>query len=341
MKLNKLLAALAASLTVTLAAPVHAQTEVPWGTSAVGSSGHKALVALEGLLNKEWKGYNITTQPTPGAIVSVKGFATGQFKGMYGSDVAFYEFANDTARFKGFKAQVKNEPVQSMWTFTVEVGLGIHSRDRGTIKKWSDLSGKRVFTGPLPWDTRAQIERAMAAVGVKHEYQEVDLSAVGSLLEQGSIKGFLTYTNAEATTAPWISEAGLAADWAVLNPAADELATLRSKGFAIVDVKPGNIFGKNVHAESVTLIPFFYGFHLGLDVPADDVYRLLEIVENNASELVKGDKGFSQIANDMKGMQRRGVESSIDFVRVHPGLARWMRDRGVWNGKWDARVAKQ
>lgn len=53
MKPTKLLAALAASLTVSLAAPVHAQTKIPWGTSAVGSSGHKALVALEGILNKE------------------------------------------------------------------------------------------------------------------------------------------------------------------------------------------------------------------------------------------------------------------------------------------------
>jgi TRAP-type uncharacterized transport system substrate-binding protein len=341
MKPSRFVAALATTLTVALAAPVHAQTEVPWGTSAVGSSGHKALVALEGLLNKQWTGYNVTTQPTPGAIVSVKGFTTGQFKGMYGSDVAFYELANDTARFKGFSAQIKNEPVQSMWVFTVEVGLGIHSRDRDTIKKWSDLSGKRVFTGPLPWDTRAQIERAMAAVGVKHEYQEVDLSSVGSLLDQGSIKGFLTYTNAEAATAPWISEAGLASDWAALNPAPDELATLREKGFDIVQVKPGNIFGKDVHADSLTLIPFFYGFHLGLDVPADDVYRLLDIVDKNAAELAKGDKGFSQIANDMKGMQRRGVASSIEYVRVHPGLARWMRDRGVWDAKWDARVAKQ
>lgn len=263
----------------------------------------------------------MTAQPTPGAIVSVKGFATGQFKGMYGSDVAFYELANDTARFKGFKDQVKNEPVQSMWIFTVEVGLGIHARDRDTIKSWSDLSGKRVFTGPLPWDTRAQIERGMAAVGVKHEYQEVDLSSVGSLLDQGSIKGFLTYTNAEATTAPWISEAGLAADWAALNPSPAELATLREKGFAVVDVKPGKIFGKDVHAESLTLLPFFYGFHVGLDVPADDVYRLLEIVEKNASELVKGDKGFTQIANDMKGMQRRGVEWRAS--RRPPSCARW------------------
>ena len=40
--------------------------EIRWGTSAVGSSGHKFLVTLADTLNKEWKGYNVTVQPTPG-----------------------------------------------------------------------------------------------------------------------------------------------------------------------------------------------------------------------------------------------------------------------------------
>src|SRR3546814_4471094 len=56
------------------------------GTSAVGSSGHKALTALAGILNKELKEYRVTVQPTAGAVVTVKGYATGQFDGYYGSD---------------------------------------------------------------------------------------------------------------------------------------------------------------------------------------------------------------------------------------------------------------
>src|SRR5918996_2088605 len=101
-------------------APAWSQVkEIPWGTSAVGSSGHKALVVLADLLNREMKNYRITVQPTPGAIVTVKGYATGQFEGYYGSDIAFYELANDTARFKGFKSQMKREPVQSFCAFTI------------------------------------------------------------------------------------------------------------------------------------------------------------------------------------------------------------------------------
>lgn len=340
--IKKLIIALAAGLVSALAVTATAAEvkEIPWGTSAVGSSGHRALTHLEQVLNREWTGYEVTTQPAPGAILTVKGYAMGKFEGYYGADVAFYELANNIARFEGFKAQMRRAPVQSFWTFTVEVGVGIHSRDKDKYQRWADLSGERVFTGPLPWDVRAQLERAFSILGVKHEYVEVDLASVGSLLQQGNLQAYIIYTNAEATTAPWITETSLAADWAALNPSAEEAAKLKKAGFSIVDVRP-KVFGKDTHTETVKLLPFYYGFHVGLDVSADDVYRMLDVIHKNAAELAKADAGFAQIAADMPAMQARGVASSIDFVEVHPGLARWMRDKGVWNAAWDARVASQ
>lgn len=338
--MKRTISLLAAGLLVALGTSAMAQVkDIPWGTSAVGSSGHKALVVLADVLNKEWTGYRVTVQPTPGAIVSVKGYATGQFEGYYGADIAFYELANDTNRFKGFKSAMKRQPVQSFWAFTVEVGSAIRVQDRNKYRSWKDLTGKPVFTGPLPWDTRAQLERAYAALGVKHNYRQVDLSAAGSLLQGGGIDGFIIYTNGEATTAPWITEASLASDWAALNPTADEIATLKKAGFAVVEVSP-SAFRRDVHADKVVLLPFYYGFHLGMEVPAEDVYRFLKVVEKNVADLAKSDPGFSQIAADMPGMQKKGVESSAHLVPIHPGLAKYMREKGVWDAKWDSRVAK-
>src|SRR5687767_3125236 len=226
------------------AAPAWSQVkEIPWGTSAVGSAGHKALVVLADVLNREMKNYRITVQPTPGAIISVKGYATGQFEGYYGADIAFYELANDTNRFKGFKAQMKRQPIQSFWSFTVEVGTGVHARNKDKMKRWADLNGKPIFTGPLPWDVRAHLERAYGVLGVKHQYRQVDLTAARSLLQSGSLDGFIIYTNGEAAAPPWIAETSLATDWVALNPSADELATLRKAGFAVTTV-PAQLFKK-------------------------------------------------------------------------------------------------
>jgi TRAP-type uncharacterized transport system substrate-binding protein len=338
---TRTLVLIVAGLMAAWGAPAWSQVkELPWGTSAVGSSGHKALVVLAEMLNREMKNYRITVQPATGAIVTMKGYATGQFEGYYGADIGFYEYAKDINRFRGFKASVKRPLVQSLWTFTIEVGTAIHSRDMGKFKGWADLAGKPVFTGLLPWDVRAHLERAYGALGVRHNYRQVDLSAAGSLLQSGSLEAMIIYTAGESAPASWITEASLTADWAALNPSASEIEALKQFGFSIIEVKP-DVFKKDVHADKVVLLPFYYGFHVGLEVPEEDMYRMLTVIEKNAAELAKADASFAQIAKDMPGFQRKGVASSVEFVPIHPGLAKYMREKGVWDVKWDARIAKK
>jgi TRAP-type uncharacterized transport system substrate-binding protein len=339
--LKTTLSAFIITTAVTFAPAANAQkvTDIPWGTAPVGGSGHKALVILAGVLNREMKDYRITVQPTPGAIVTMKGYATGQFLGYYGADIGFYELATDTNRFKGFKAQMKRQPVQSFWAFTIEVGAAVHARDKGKFKQWRDLSGQRVFTGAPPWDVRAYLERAFTALGVKHEYVPVDLATAGSLLDSGRLAGMILYTSAETAPAPWIVEASLATDWAALNPSAEELDILNKAGFGFVNVKPA-AFKRDVHADTVKLSPFYYGFHVGLEIPENDVYRMLTVIEKHVDELTQLDGSYAQIQAGMPEMQRRGVASSIDYAPVHPGLAKYMREKNVWDAKWDGRIAK-
>jgi TRAP transporter TAXI family solute receptor len=340
--LKRVLTAVAAVALVTVTAAVawsQAQPkDLKWGTPPVGTAGHKALVALSTVLNKEMPEYRISVLPTAGAVATVKGFATKELDGFYGSDVAFHELATDTSRFKGFKARIQRMPIQSFWSNTIEIGLAVHVRDKDKIKSWADLAGKRVFTGPLPFDTRAQTERALNALGVKFNYVQVDLATAGSQLQSGAIDAMTIYTGSESSPPPWLAEASLAADWAVLNPSPQEIAELKKHGFTVVEVSP-KAFHRDVHADKVVELPFYYGFDVGLDVPEAEVYKMLTIVEKHAAELAKVDPTFTQIAKDMKGFQARGVTSSADLVPIHPGLAKWMREKGVWDAKWDSKIA--
>jgi TRAP transporter TAXI family solute receptor len=316
-----------------------AQKDIKWGTSQVGSAGHKAQVLLADVLNREMPKYRISVLPTAGAVPTVKGYAVGEFDAFYGSDISFNEFGQDTGRFKGFKAQMKRTPVQSFWAYTIDPGLGIRLSDKDKIKKWGDLTGKRVYTGPLVFDNRLHLERALAAVGVKHQYVQVDLSTVGSQLASGALDAIIIYTSAQSTPVPWLAEASLAVDWMALNPSAEERATLKSKNFALVDL-PASVFKRDTHTPTVTVTPLYFGFHPGMDIPADDVYQMLKILEAKAPEMAKADESFSQVAKDFAGMQKLGVESSVEYVPVHPGLAKYMKEKGVWNAAWDGKIAK-
>ena len=135
--------AVVSALSITSSALAQQPKDIRWGTPPVGTSGHKAMVALANILNKEMPQYRISVLPTAGAITTVKGFALKEFDGFYGSDVAFHELATDTNRFKGFKAKVLRQPVQSFWSNTIEVSLAVHARNKDKIKKWGDLAGKR------------------------------------------------------------------------------------------------------------------------------------------------------------------------------------------------------
>ncbi|MCP1675408.1 TRAP-type uncharacterized transport system substrate-binding protein [Natronocella acetinitrilica] len=313
-------------------------TQLRWATSATGSAGHRAKVNLMAVLNREMDNFNINVMPTPGAIATIRGYAMGEFDGYYGADIAFNELANDTGRFEGFRDRMEREPVQSFWAYTMEVGLAVRASDLENYSGWGDLAGSPVFTGPAPWDVRAQLERAMNTLEVGHEYRELDLGLAGSSLDDGTIDAFIAYTASESSVAPWVAEAELSVDMAILNPNESEVQALRDAGMEVVSLDPG-VFQSDVHVDEVMLVPFFYGFHLGPDVSEEDMYNMLVTIEENAEELARADSVFAQIRDDMPEMQRRGVEASINDVRVHPGLARYMRERDVWNSDWDDRIA--
>jgi uncharacterized protein len=330
--------AAAATVTGTPAAQAQDVTEIRWATSSVGSSGHRALVALATLLNREMDGYDITVMPTPGAAASVRGFSAGQFEGYYGADVAFHEIANQEGRYRDFDPQAGTQLVQSFWSFTLEIGLGISADKADQYTQWRDLSGQNVFTGPAPWDTRAALERALQTLEVGHNYVELDTGLAGSALQEGQIEAFSVYTTGGASPSPWVTEAMLTTEVAVLNPSEEELAELSEAGIETVRV-PASAFETGIGVDEAILVPLFYGFHLGLDVPEDDVYEMLSVIEANLEELAQSDAGFTQLASDMIDLQRRGIQASPDLIEIHPGLARFLRERDAWDEAWDGRVA--
>jgi len=338
-----LLAAFIFGLTGLSGSAAWAQTpkDIKWGTGPVGSSGHKALVVLADVLNKAMPEIRITVLPYPGAVGTVKGFATGDIDGYYGSDVALKEFAGDSGRFKGFKSHVKVEPVQSFWCYTLDVGLAIKASDRDTIKKWGDLSGKDVYTGPLPFDTRLHLENAMAAVGAKHIYKQVDLSTAGSQLQSGSIKAMIIYAAGGKTPPPWLAEASLAVDWAALNPSPDELAKLHAAGFPSVETDPADFHKKEAYVKKITLLPFYWGFDLGTKVSTDEMYKMLKIIDQHSDELAKLDPSFKEIGGgQMAAFQKQALEATYKLVPIHPGLAKYLKEKNEWDAKFDAHVAK-
>ena len=130
-------------------------------------------------------------------------------------------------------------------------------------------------------------------------------------------------------------------DWAPLNPSAKELAELKEKGFGPIQVPVKNFNKRDKTGAKITLLPVFWGFDLGLNVPEDDMYKMLKIIEKNADQLAKLDPSFRQIAGgNFAKFQHTALESTWNLVPIHPGLAKFLKEKGQWDKKWDANIAK-
>ena len=78
-----------------------------------------------------------------------------------------------------------------------------------------------------------------------------------------------------------------------------------------------------------------------MNMSTADVYKMLTIIDKNADNLAKLDGDFKQIAGGKlaafqkpKRWSRPGTS-----IPIHPGLAKFLKEKGKWNPKWDSKVA--
>lgn len=321
--------------------PPPAKVTLKWGTAAVGSAGYIALALIADVVSKRVPDLEIVVVPTPGAVASIKGYANEELDGCYVSTPSFTELYAGTGRFAGFTP--KRMPVQTFWAYSLEITIAIHQRNLGRFRCWSDLKGQKIFTGPAGWDVGVALREALKALNITYEHVEIDLKMVADALEREFIVATIIYTTAVYGLPDWAREAELSVPLAILNPCPEELEVLKAKApelgiFDVVEnyVSPKEVFSTDVKLTSgdkMSAIRFYYGFHVGTEIPEELVYKMLKALEDGAKELAELNPMFRLLAMDFVGMQVRGIESNPQ-VPVHPGLARFLKEKGAWKASW-------
>ena len=121
----------------------------------------------------------------------------------------------------------------------------------------------------------------------------------------------IIYAAGGETPAPWISEASLAVDWEALNPSADEAgASSRRRTSAPNRSTRDELPQEGMQRQkSITLLPFYWGFDLGMNISEDEMYKMLTVIDKHADELAKLDPSYKQIAGGkMAAFQKEALE---------------------------------
>ena len=77
-----------------------------------------------------------------------------------------------------------------------------------------------------------------------------------------------------------------------------------------------------------------------MNMSTEDVYKMSSIIDKHADELAKLDGDFAQIAGGkLAEFQTRRWTQTWDLIPIHPGLAKFLKEKGKWDTKWDSKVA--
>jgi hypothetical protein len=236
--------------------------------------------------------------------------------------------------FKGFEPNVKQMPVQSLWSYTMETHILTLPENKDKFRTWQDLDGKKIYMTKAGYMNHINIFRAMKDIcGLNITHVEVDASKAADALRAGTIDAVASYTTALVSLATWAKAMDVATPLQGVNPTPEQIKKLTAAGFAPVKIDMKKAYTRDLGVNELYGIPFFFGYHHGLNFPEDAVYRALKAFEADAAALPKLDPGFGPLAADFAGFQVQGIKS-IPEVPVHPGLAHYLTEKGLWDPAW-------
>lgn len=331
---------IAAALMLAVA-PAEAQQQKPlrFTTTPVGSFGYKVAASLGKIAEQALGGqYAARVAPYTSPTVAMKAAMAGEGEIAFTADVAMSEFRDRVGGFRGYQP-AKSDLAHTWYAYSMQSMIAVAAKNADRFKCWKDFSGKPVFFTPVGFMNWLNFERIFKALGYDFNHVPVNVRSNADALDAGTIAGSVVYTTAGRELAPYWKETELKIDLAVVNPCADEVAKLRASGLTVADIDPKAAFGKDVGPKTLQGVSMVFGFNARLDLPDDVVYKLVDSLYEKRDELAKMQPALSALARDFVGMQVQGI-SANPTMPVHPGLARFLKERNAWNAKWIVGVSK-
>lgn len=305
-----------------------------WGTSNPGAYGYRVSAFISDFLRRGMPDYDVTVYPYVSTTANIKSFLVGNLESTYSAEPGLRKLYAFKKPFKGFEPNVKQMPVQSFWSYTMETHILTLPKNKDKFRTWEDLDGKKIFMTKAGYMNHINIFRAMTDInGLKITHVEVDMFKVAGALRAGTIDATAAYTTALVSLAGWIKVLDVSSPLQGVNPTPAQIKKLTAAGFTPAKINMKKAYTRDLGVDELYGVPFYFGYHHGLRFPAEGVYKALKVFEAAGAAMLKLDAGFGPLAKDFAGFQVRGIQS-IPEIPVHPGLARYLKEKGLWDSAW-------
>jgi uncharacterized protein len=319
----------------TLPGSVLAKKEtLRWGTADPVSYYYKASAFIADFLRRGMPDYDTTIYPYVSTSANIKSFLVGDLEAVYVAEPGFRDLYSFKKAYKDFEPNVKQMPVQGVWLYTMETHILTLPENKDKYRTWNDLNGKKIYMTKAGYMNHINIFRAMENIcGLDVTHVEVDASKVADALRAGTIDATAAYTTALVSLASWIKMLDVATPLQGVNPTPEQIKKLEAAGFTPAKINMEKAYTRDLGVEELYGVPFYFGQGFGLNFPEEGLYKILKVLEESAADLAKLETGFGPLATDFAGFQVLGIRS-IPEVPVHPGLAKYLKEKGLWDSSW-------
>jgi TRAP transporter TAXI family solute receptor len=327
--------ALAAAMTLAAmpAADAQQRKSIRWAVASIDTYGYKVAASVTKIIEEALGGeYTVTVNPYPSTTAAMKATMDGNGEIGYTADVGMAELYAGEGGFKNYTPP-KSKLVHTWYAYPMESFMAVSAKNADKYKCWKDFSGKPVFFTPAGFMNWMNFRRVYKTLGYDFKHLQIDPKTQSDALQAGTITGAVAYTTAGRSLVPYWKETEIRMDISVINPCPDEVAKLKAGGLAVETVDPKNAFTKDVGVKEIQGVPILFAYNARPDMPEDVVYKILVAFEKNKDKLAATDAGFGPMAKDFVGMQVNGINANPD-IAVHPGLAKFLKEKNAWNDKW-------
>jgi hypothetical protein len=305
-----------------------------WGCSNPGAYGYRVSAFMSDFLRRGMPDYDVTVYPYVSTTANIKSFLVGDLESTYSAEPGLRKLYSFKKPFKGFEPNVKQMPVQSFWSYTMETHILTLPKNKDKFRTWQDLDGKKIYMTKAGYMNHINIFRAMTDInGLKIKHVEVDMSKVADALRAGTIDATAAYTTALVSLASWIKVLDVSSPLQGVNPTPEQIKKLKAAGFTPEKINMKKAYTRDLGVDELYGVPFYFGYHHGLSFPEEGVYKALKVFEAAGPAMIKLDAGFGPLAKDFAGFQVKGIQS-IPEIPVHPGLAKYLKEKGLWDPAW-------
>ena len=309
-------------------------------SSKEGTATYSSAVGMSAAINKHLagKGIKMEATPTPGSTGSVKMLPRGGVDLVFTSTWVLRDSYNNTGPFK--KSPVNKKALQG-WYFATVNWIPTTKKSNDDVNTLADLKGKKFF----PYEGGSGVFAVYKYILEKLGYwKDIDIRQLSGMeaadaLKMGIIDAVGTYASASGyAAAGWVKNLDATVDLKVLNPSDKEKSLIGKIPGISAGLLPNNwLSPKNQKNNPQKLWGWsmHYGMHPGSHVPTDVMYQIYKIWIEKAQSDLAGVSAMMKAYAEMDPLkiQVRGIEEGKD-IPVHPGVAKYLKEKGLWQDHW-------